>query len=69
MPHVPRPALLVVPPEPVPGADRRVAGEYEEVLQGLVAAALRPGQPDARAGLAVGQGDPAVAREPVVAGE
>ena len=62
-PHLSRAALVVVAPEAVLRADERVAGENQEVLQRLVAAPLRPGRPYAGAGLAVGRGDSAVARE------
>ena len=40
-PHPPRPAGAVVPSEPVVSADERVAAEYQQVLELLVAVALR----------------------------
>lgn len=43
VPHPPRPALVVAPSEPVPRPDEGVAAEYQQVLELLVAPALRGG--------------------------
>ena len=69
MPHPPRPALLVVPPEPVVRADEGVAAEYEQVLELPVPAVLRRRRPDAAPGAPVARRHAAVARELVVSPE
>lgn len=66
MPHPPRPALPVVPPEPVVRADEGVAAEYEQVLELPVPAALRRRRPDAAPGAPVGRRHAAIARELVM---
>ena len=53
VPHPPRPALVVVPSEPVIRADEGVAAEYQQVLELPVPAVLRRRRPDAAPGAPV----------------
>ena len=69
VPHPPRPALAVVPSEPVVRADEGVAAEDEQVLELPVPAALRGRGPDAGPGASVGGRHAAIARELVVPAE
>ena len=59
VPHPPRPSGVVVPSEPVVRADEGVAAEYQQVVELLVAAALRRRRPDAGPGPAVRRRDAA----------
>lgn len=69
VPHAPRAALVVVPAEPALGPDERIAAEYQQVLELPFAGPGGGRGVDRGAAPPVGQRQPAVAGEPVVAVE